>query len=66
MGRALTSLFVCILLIESVLCDDWRVKRSDDHQQLEVVVQDLAQQVSANKAEILALKAQLGTSASLL
>ena len=48
-----------------MLCDDRRVKRSDDQQQLEVVVQDLAQQVSANKAEILALKARLGTSASL-
>ena len=65
MGCALTSLVVCILLIGSVLCDDRWVKWSDDQLQLEVVVQDLAQQVSANKAEILALKARLGTSASL-
>ena len=49
-----------------MLSDDTRVKRSDDTSPLEALVQNLSRKVSANEAEIQALKAQLGTSVSQL
>ena len=66
MERAFLGVVVFVLVQGTVLSDDTRVKRSDDTLPLEALVQNLAQKVSANKAEIQALKAQLGTSVSQL
>ena len=66
MERAFIGVVVFVLVQGTVLSDDTRVKRSDDTLPLEALVQNLAQKVSANKAEIQALKAQLGTSVSQL
>ena len=66
MERAFTGVVVFVLVQGTVLSDDTRVKRSDDTPPLEALVQNLAQKVSANEAEIQVLKAQLGTSVSQL
>ena len=66
MERAFTGVVVFVLVQGAVLSDDTPVKRSDDTSPLEALVQNLAQKVSANEAEIQVLKAQLGTSVSQL